>query len=570
MKEEQSKILRKILSIIWVIYVLSSVIYWFPQVDRLLSKDYDEVSQYISLDDNWDIKINEKEYHNVSLENLRFDLVKKGDRVLMQRTLPKEWSIKEGALRLNIKHSTIRMYIDGENVYEYGFDRMKENKTVGSGIQFIDFPQEYQGKTLQIEMQVAEDDAFAKFDSIRVYDCKNAYRALITENRLPMFFGSFLTVFGLSILIITTFAVLLSRKFIRVFCIAAFSICMGLWTLCYYNVILVFAIPLYSVSLIEYMVFYLAPLPLIIYLHKNVKKMDNKVFTTLYWIMLALQMSFDMVVFTLHTLDIVHCAAAIRYFQLIIVLEVLYFVIVLLTNIKNSNVVSGLYMIGMLIITFCVAYDLSAYYASRYYNHVFLDVKGVSSISVMIFVFIMIFTFYIDLTEKMMKDSQQKALIKQAYTDELTQLSNRRYCAEQMVKINEKQDFDYAVVCFDLNNLKITNDTYGHMRGDVLIKSAAEAISQTFSTQGVVGRMGGDEFIAILQHVDEVWMKEKMKEFHGNMERKNQEDEELHLSIAYGYAFGKETKEKDIEKVYQMADKRMYANKQAAKEQAGE
>lgn len=565
MKKEKSKKFKKILPMIWIIYVLSSVVYWFPQVDGLLSKDYENVSRYISLDDNWDVKINETDYHNISLEDFQFELVKKGDNIMMQKTLPKDWDIKEGALRLNIKHAAIRMYIDGEEVYEYGHNRMKANKTVGSGIQFVDFPEQYKGKTLQINMQVAEDNAFARFASMRVYEWKNAYRALITENRLPMFFGSFLVVFGLSILIITTFAVLLSRKFIRVFCIAAFSICVGLWTLCYYNVILVFSIPLYSVSLIEYMVFYLAPLPLMIYLYQNVKNLNNKVFTVLYGVILMVQVGFDITVFTLHTLDIVHCAAAIRYFQMLIVIELLYFVIVLVTNIKNSNLVSRLYMIGMLIIALGVGYDLCAYYGSRYYNHSFFDIRGVSSISVMILVFIMIFTFYIDLTEKMMKDTQQKALIKQAYTDELTQLSNRRYCAEQMVKINEEQDFDYAVVCFDLNNLKITNDTYGHMRGDVLIKSAAEVISQTFSTQGVVGRMGGDEFIAILQHVDEVWMKERMKVFHANMERKNQEDTGLHLSIAYGYAFGKETEEKDIEKVYQVADNRMYENKQAAK-----
>ena len=183
----------------------------------------------------------------------------------------------------------------------------------------------------------------------------------------------------------------------------------------------------------------------------------------------------------------------------------------------------------------------------------------------MFLVFIMIFAFYVDLTDKMVEDRERKALIKRAYTDELTRLHNRRYCAEHMEKINTAGERDYVVVCLDLNNLKTVNDTYGHMRGDVLIKSAADVISQTFSEQGVVGRMGGDEFVAIVQHVDEAWMEEKIKEFAENIAGKNQEDRELHLSIAYGYAFGTETGEKDIEKVYQIADNRMYENKKAAK-----
>lgn len=563
--EDTEKSFKKILHVFFGIYVLTSVIYWLPQADRLLCQDYEKVSQYISLDDNWDITINDKEYTNVSLDEFGFDLVKTGDQITMQRTLPNDWKIKDGALRINMKHTAVRMFIDGEQIYEYGYDRIKEDKTVGSGIQFVEFPQQYEGKQLEIKMLVAENNVFSKFDSIRLYNCQNAYRALLTENRIPMFFGSFLTIFGLCILIITAFAVWLSRKFIRVFCIAAFSICMGIWTLCYYDVISVYSIPLYSISLIEYMVFYLAPLPLIIYLYENVKKMQDKVFEILYWVVFASQMGFDVVIFILHGFDIVHFAVPIKYFQILVVIELAYFVTVLVKNIKNSSFVSRLYMIGMLVVAFGVGYDLCSYYLSRYYNHSLLNIKGVSSMSVMFLVFIMIFVFYVDLTDKMLKNTERKALIKRAYTDELTQISNRRSCAEYMTKINTGEDTDYVVVCMDLNNLKIVNDTYGHMRGDVLIKNAADVIAQTFASEGVVGRMGGDEFIAILQHVDEAWMEERMKEFALHIARKNEEDPEIQLSIAYGYAFGTESKEKDIEKVYQIADNRMYENKKEAK-----
>lgn len=563
--ENTDKSFKKILHVFVGIFVLTSVMYWLPQADRLLCQDYDKVSQYISLDDSWDITINDKAYRNVSLDTFEFDLVKTGDQITMQRTLPKDWTIKDGALRINIKHSAVRMFIDGEQIYEYGYDRIKENKTVGSGIQFVDFPQQYEGKQLEIKMLVDENNVFSKFDSIRLYNCKNAYRALLTENRIPMFFGSFLTIFGLCILIITAFAVWLSRKFVRVFCIGAFSICMGIWTLCYYDVVSVYSIPLYSISLIEYIVFYLAPLPLILYLYENVKKMQNKVFKILYGIVLSLQMGFDVVIFILHGFDIVHFAVPIIYFQMLMVIELAYFVTVLVKNIKKSNFVSRLYMTGMLVVALGVGYDLCSYYLSRYYNHSLLNIKGVSSVSVMFLVFIMIFVFYVDLTDKIMQDTERKTLIKRAYTDELTQLSNRRSCAEYMTKINTEEDTDYVVICMDLNNLKMVNDTYGHMRGDVLIKNAADVIVQTFAVEGVVGRMGGDEFIVILQHVDEAWMEEKMKEFALHIARKNEEDPEIQLSIAYGYAFGTESKEKDIEKVYQIADNRMYENKNEAK-----
>ena len=69
---------------------------------------------------------------------------------------------------------------------------------------------------------------------------------------------------------------------------------------------------------------------------------------------------------------------------------------------------------------------------------------------------------------------------------------------EYMNKIKESGNSDYTIICFDLNDLKITNDTYGHARGDILIKSAAEVIKDTFEPHGVVARIGGDEFISIL------------------------------------------------------------------------
>ena len=49
------------------------------------------------------------------------------------------------------------------------------------------------------------------------------------------------------------------------------------------------------------------------------------------------------------------------------------------------------------------------------------------------------------------------------------------------------------------------------------------------------------------------------------MERKNKEDTELGLSIAYGYALSYEMEEKNIEKIYRIADNRMYENKRNVK-----
>lgn len=556
------------LKTIWIIYAIFSIIVWLPKIDNLLKKDYAEISKHILLDDDWNITINDKFYQDVSLDDFQFTPVKKGDQLTMQRQLPGDWeNIIEGVLRLHIRQTSVNIYIDDELIYEYGSDRVNQNKTVGSGFQFINFPDKYKGKSIKIELYVSENNALARFDSIRIYDWKNAYRVLLTENRLPMFLGSFLVIFGLTIVMITTFAVLQSRKYIRIFCISAFSICMGLWTLAYYNVILVYSIPLYSVSLIEYMALYLSPLPLIIYMHKNVKNLKNKILKTIYWILFTVQMAFDVIILTLHTKDIVHCAAVLKYFHILIICHLIYFTLILIISLKTSGRLNRFYLVGMLIIAGCTGYDLVTYYYNRYLGDTFLTLKGVSAIGVMIFIFILIYTFYANLTEKMMKETERNSLIKSAYTDDLTQLSNRRYCSEYMQKIQVEGIPEYTVVCFDLNNLKTTNDTYGHAKGDLLIQSAADVLLETFKEHGIVGRMGGDEFIAILTDSCKETIEVLINKFIDNIGRKNQEIADLNLSISYGYALSCESEEKNIEKIYQIADDRMYKNKRQYKKQ---
>ncbi len=559
---------KNLLKAVWIVYALLSTAFWLPKVDQMLVKDYEIITkEYVSLDDAWDIRINDNAYTGVSLEEFRFPAVRKGDRIVMERVLPESWEIIEGALRLSIRHCAVTVFVDGEAVWEYGYDRIKDNKTVGSGFQFINFPEEYQGKTLIIRLSVSEDKVFTKFDSIRIYPWENAYRVLMTENRLPLFFGSFLVIFGIAVCIMTSIAVVYSSKYIRLLCVSVFSICMGLWTLCYYRVISVYAIPIYAVSLLEYISFYLAPVPLVIYMYDDVKKLKQKIFKKLYWIFLGYHIFSLAVMMALHSFDIVHLAAMLPYTVGMIVSWLIYFFIVVMINFRISRAVDRLYLAGILMIICCAAYDLIGYGSERYYgDSTFMNIKGVSSIGVMTLIFILLLSFYFEITQKMMLEAERNSLIKSAYTDELTQLHNRRYCMEYMNKIREEGTCDYTVVCFDLNNLKTVNDTYGHAQGDILIKSAAEVIAETFGSHGIAARMGGDEFIAIIDTADEKKAAAYMKQFQLNINKKNQQISGLDLSIACGFSSGREDGA-DIEKVYQTADDRMYEHKKLMKKE---
>lgn len=569
MKTRKKPTRKTVIKAALIVYALFSVYFTTRFIDGLLSSEYSAVSRYLTLNDAWDIAINDDSFQNVSLDTFRFAPVKKGDTITMERTFPADTDCIGHALLLQIKQAAVTVSIDGEPIHQYGQERIERNKTVGSGYLPVDLPDDYAAKTLKLQFTVAENKAFSSFEPIRVYEWKNIYRIILTENRIPLFLGCFLTIFGLVTCCITFLAMLFSQKFTRILCISLFSVCIGLWTLCYYNVLLIFTMPLYTISLLEYLSLYLAPIPLIIYMREDAFALKRPAICTIYWVLFAVQLLATSVFLALHTIDLVHCAATLKYMQVLILCHLIFSAVVEFMNLRISRqLIHRLFLIGMLVLSGSVCYDLVFYYFNRYLGIAISSTKGNASVGLVIFIAMLLISFYLDMTQKMMQEKERDFLIKSAYTDELTQIHNRRYCMEYMTRVREMENPDYTVFCFDLNNLKTTNDTYGHAQGDILIRSAADVIINAFEPHGIVARMGGDEFIAIAETNNPEEISAMIREFRDNIAQKNEEIPDLHLSIAFGYA-SCSPKEYNIEKIYQIADDLMYENKQKMKKSSG-
>lgn len=100
-----------------------------------------------------------------------------------------------------------------------------------------------------------------------------------------------------------------------------------------------------------------------------------------------------------------------------------------------------------------------------------------------------------------------------AKTDGLTGLKNRLAFDELLKEIeNEKiHDKDWAMLMIDLNGLKATNDQYGHEAGDELIKGTATVISDIYADKGECFRIGGDEFVVIIDASEEQMLEYRNK-----------------------------------------------------------
>lgn len=104
---------------------------------------------------------------------------------------------------------------------------------------------------------------------------------------------------------------------------------------------------------------------------------------------------------------------------------------------------------------------------------------------------------------------QQQSTLRQldsiSKNDELTGIYNRRgfYVEAERYLTRNSAHMPYIYTVYaDLDHLKPINDNYGHEEGDFAISHCARILADTFSDSGIVGRMGGDEFAAVLLHDD--------------------------------------------------------------------
>lgn len=108
----------------------------------------------------------------------------------------------------------------------------------------------------------------------------------------------------------------------------------------------------------------------------------------------------------------------------------------------------------------------------------------------------------VDISDRHLMEEQIRQL---AFYDPLTQLPNRRLLNERMLQsmVGSKRSGHYGALLFlDMDNFKPLNDLHGHDLGDLLLVEVAKRISACVREADTVARMGGDEFVVILNELE--------------------------------------------------------------------
>ena len=163
--------------------------------------------------------------------------------------------------------------------------------------------------------------------------------------------------------------------------------------------------------------------------------------------------------------------------------------------------------------------------------------------------------------EIMQRKKVEQELLFTSLHDSLTGLLNRTSFELDLVKYFNYSNLGLLVI--DIDGLKLVNDTLGHLKGDELIKQAADLLSDTLSKDCSIYRIGGDEFAVIMQYVNPCDVEVICHSIKSAAEIHNYSTSKLALYFSVGFSYRTDAR-KSIYELFSEADSMMYSDKLTA------
>ena len=160
-----------------------------------------------------------------------------------------------------------------------------------------------------------------------------------------------------------------------------------------------------------------------------------------------------------------------------------------------------------------------------------------------------------------------------SYTDVLTNVYNRRgFLVNSQKAVNDPENAGKnAIIAYvDMDNLKMINDVYGHDEGDFALKETAEILKDAFRSSDVIGRFGGDEFVAFaMVGVDNY--EERIKERIDIITKKHNDivKKPYYIEMSTGVCEFVINVNLDIYEILDKADEKLYEEKREKKKKRG-
>jgi diguanylate cyclase len=162
-------------------------------------------------------------------------------------------------------------------------------------------------------------------------------------------------------------------------------------------------------------------------------------------------------------------------------------------------------------------------------------------------------------------ENELESAKEEAGVDFLTKLSNRKVLDEELERFDElysRFNDNYSLVFFDIDHFKKINDSYGHMAGDVVLASFAQILKKASRDMDIVGRWGGEEFVAILPKTDLEGAKKYAEGIRNAVMHTKFIYKETRIDVTVSCGCAQRSDNKSLKDILKSSDEQLYKAKQ--------
>ena len=420
-------------------------------------------------------------------------------------------------------------------------------KTFGWAFHIVDIPQNSVGQKLCLAIHTEVPDCAGRCSQVYVGTRMEIINKVVSECAPQAIISLILLSIGVFLLLVYVMFRKLFTKDRTIFVLALLSVVTGLWQLEESKMLYLFVTNQAVHWVLDYMLFLVLPVLLVPFVEEMTGRRDDIVFHILFWASIAIFIVDCVLQFT----KVAAFTETLLPVQVIVLITCLYTMVSVVRGVvkKEKNTSGYLPAVGMLLVG--VVVETVYYYLS---NSASILLFGIMLLPFFLYIGI---NAYVVSSRKFRQAEQMEQYHQLAFIDFSTGVKSRTAFYEEIEKSPLK--IEYTMYMFDLNNLKVINDTYGHLVGDKMMKEFADCAKLSFEAVGTVYRVGGDEFVVLCHDYKETELETCLATYKDLIAKKN--DLPVQISASYGYVRFTPNVKEDFYAAQKRADANMYKMK---------
>lgn len=474
--------------------------------------------------------------------------------IIVRDRLSTRGEVRQPILLLSEPKCGYKVTVDGETVY----NKNDADCVYSYGTEYAPLPQDYVGR--EIEVHIYPKEKGKNVGISELYIISESDYSLMFTKRVFLRSSSAIVIFACGILFALCIAVYKmdeknnnTLKWMGIFCI-----CGGVWTFVSSGILIIVNVPFKTMYILEYLSLYIAVYSFMCYWGSEIEftKREKKIADVMKLVIIA----YILFALVIQLTGVATLYSILYIFHILCVVVGVYIIMVGIGNkimregIDRKTILKSVIILGVLII--CVMEIVKSKVTSFYFKDSFLPyiMLGFAIVSIVRFINRALGGY--------LHEYQVDSLEQMAYIDVMTGIGNRNSCEKYFANIMEDNKSCYQLVMFDINGLKKVNDTIGHLEGDNLIKAFSALLKKQFESKGsFVGRMGGDEFVLIMNDSTTAVLR-AIDSFNTAVENENALGiNNFEIKYSYGIAACDRRKNEDVWKKFSEADRKMYSMK---------